>query len=207
MSTLTGIKCICSQVYIFLIAVYAQICIYLVAILLAVKARLCMFLFLVFFEKKENWKCAFKMMTFVLYWLGSQCSYLLYMVFKGLSFVKCTRWLSYSVLPCSSHNPCLCVNKLKHLTFLSWLQQFGRPKQQFIVFLGSTVSGNSNNVVIKSINFLLLLAANLLLPNNLCTVDLFIFMSRVVPLWECCVLIGSCNILWLIILSLSNLCF
>ena len=54
------------QVYIFLIAVYAQFYINLVAILLAVKARLCMFLFLDF-DKKGNLKYAFKMLTFVLY--------------------------------------------------------------------------------------------------------------------------------------------
>ena len=129
-------------------------------------------------------------MTFVLYWLESLCSYLLYVVFKGLSFVKCTRWFSYSVLHCSSHNPCICVKNLNNWHFLSWLQQFRRPKQQFIVFLGSTVSGNANYVVIKSINLFLLLATNLLLPNNLCTVDLSIFMVGVVPLWEWCILIG-----------------
>ena len=54
-------------------------------------------------------------------------------------------------------------------------------------------------MLLLNLNFFSL-AANLLLPINLCTVDLFIFLGRAVPFWECCILIGSCNILGLIVL-------
>ena len=53
----------------------------------------------------------------------------------------------------------------------SWLQQFGRPNYN-LLYLGSTIFGNVNNVVVKSKFFSL--ATNLLLPINLCTVDLSI---------------------------------
>ena len=79
----------------------------------------------------------------------------------------------------------------------SLLQQFGRPKLQFIVFWEVPFLGMPI-LLLLNLNFFSL-AANLLLPINLCTVELSIFMGGVLPLWECCILIGSCNILWLMV--------
>ena len=90
-------------------------------------------------------------------------------------------------------------------TIILWLQQFDRPKLQFIVFWVVPFLGTSIMLLLNSNSFSFLLAANLLLPINLCTVDLSIFMGGVVPLWECCILIGSCNTLWLIVFV--HLCF
>ena len=74
--------------------------------------------------------------------------------FLRLSFVKCTFWLSSSVLPCSSHNPCIC--KLKFLMFCHGYNNLVDKNNNLLCFWVCTISGNSNNVVIKSINYFLL---------------------------------------------------
>ena len=125
----TGIQHICPR-YIFSYSCICPIYINIVAILLAVKAGFCMFLFLDF-NRKGNFKYEFKTSTFCLVWLGYS-AVICGIWFLRLFFFKCTFWLSSSVLPCSSHSPCIC----KSLTFLSWLQHSGRPKQQFVVSFG-----------------------------------------------------------------------
>ena len=65
-------------------------------------------------------------------WL--QCSYLWYLVFKAYLLSSVRSDIATSVLPCSSHNPCLC-SKSNHIWhFLCGYNSLVNHKQQFIVF-------------------------------------------------------------------------
>ena len=110
-------------------------------------------------------------------WL--QCSYLWYMVFKAYSLSSV----------CSDLAPRFCLVQVIILVFVNKIFDiFCRgynilvdQNNNLLFLLGSTVSGNSNNVVIKSIN-LFLLATNLLLPNKIFIYSRLVhFMFKVVP--------------------------
>ena len=70
-------------------------------------------------------------------------------------------------------------------------------------YLGSTIFGNANNVVGKSKFFFI--SWKFITTNQFMYSRPVHFLGGAVPLWECCILIGSCNILGLIVLV--HLCF